>query len=62
MLLYFLTRDRKGVDSDRRNGEENLGGVGAEETTMRIYCTKKYIFMKEKKGPEMNHAYMANSL
>lgn len=38
-FVCFLMRDRKGVDSDGRRGEEELGEV-EEETVIRIYCIK----------------------
>lgn len=39
-------------ESDRKGCGEELGGVGVEETVIRIYCVKKNLFSrKEKKTP-----------
>ena len=50
MPVCFLTRDRKGVDTDKRGDGEELGGVGGWETIIKIYWVKKDLFsIKEKK-------------
>jgi hypothetical protein len=36
-LCFFLRRNRKGVDLDRRNVQEQLRGVEAGETRINIY-------------------------
>lgn len=33
-VCCFLTRDRRGVDSDEREGGEDIRGVGREETIL----------------------------
>lgn len=38
---YFLMRNKKGVDLERRGGGEELGGVETVETILRIYCVRK---------------------
>lgn len=40
--LCSLMRERNGVDSDGRGGEEELGVEGGE-TEVRIYSVKKYL-------------------
>jgi hypothetical protein len=43
---------RKGMDLSGRGGGEDLGGVGRDETLIRIYCVKKIyfqFFFKEKR-------------
>jgi len=48
--LFFLMRDRKGVDPERRGGGEDLGGVKGGETVIRIYrMRKESIFNKRNK-------------
>ena len=46
-------RDRKGVDPDRRGGEEVLGGVKGGETVIRIYrMRKESIFNQRNKNKD----------
>lgn len=52
ILLFFRclfsNSDRKGIDLDRREGGEDLGGVRGGENIIRIYCIKESIFSKRK--------------
>ena len=41
-------RDIKGVESEGREGGEELGEVEKVETIIRIYCMQKCIFSKRK--------------
>lgn len=40
LVACSLMRDRKGVDLDGRGGGKELGGVGEEETVIRIHCLR----------------------
>jgi hypothetical protein len=40
---------KKVVDVDDREGEEVLGGVGAGDTMIRIYCIEKKIVFNKRK-------------
>lgn len=51
IIFYYYSFDtrlimsnRKGVDSDGREDDEELGGVGEGDTVIRIYCMKKTYF------------------
>lgn len=45
----FLMKDRKGMGTEGRRGEEELAGAKAEETIIRLYCLRKEsIFNKRK--------------
>ena len=53
MPICFLMRDRKGMSTDGKEGEEELGGVGRGKTVirmygMKIYCIEKSVFNKIK--------------
>jgi hypothetical protein len=39
--MFFLTRNRKGVDLDGRGGGEELRGVKGRETAIRMYFMRK---------------------
>lgn len=44
-------KDRKGMDTEGRRGEEELAGAKAGETIIRLYCLRKEsIFNKRKKS------------
>lgn len=45
----FLMRERKGMDSNEREGREQLKGLEGGETIFRIYMRKESIFNKMKK-------------
>lgn len=52
MPICFL-RDRKGMNTDGKEGEEELGGVGRGKPVirmygMKIYCIEKSVFNKMK--------------
>lgn len=49
MSICFPRIDRWGVDSNGREGGENLGGVGGGEIMIGIYCMKSLIFNKRKR-------------
>lgn len=42
--VYFLMKDKKGDDLDRRWGEEELRGAEEEETVIRKYYMEKICF------------------
>jgi hypothetical protein len=44
MSVYFLRRDRKGVDPDGRGCGEGVGGAEEGETIIRIYYMNKIYF------------------
>lgn len=49
--VCFLTRNRKGIDLERRGGREELGGVGGGDIIIRMHCMgKKSISIKENKS------------
>lgn len=55
MSVYFLTRDRKSVDSDYRRFRQNLrGDYGGKKAWLnQIYCMKKIIFDKIRKNGDI---------
>lgn len=59
IILYFLTRDRQGVESVEREDGGNFGGVGSGETMTRIYCMEKYFQQKKEKRThnQKKHTY-----
>lgn len=46
--------DRKGVDLDRKGGEEELGGVEKGKTIIRILCEEKNLFAMKGKRRKKN--------
>jgi hypothetical protein len=40
-FIFFLMRDRKGVNPEGRGGGKKLGGVDAEGTVIRIYYVRQ---------------------
>jgi hypothetical protein len=49
--VYFLRRDRKGVDQDGCRDREHLSFKGGE-TVKRIYYMRKYYFQKNESKQE----------
>lgn len=48
-LCLFTNRNKKGMDTDRRGGREELEVVEGGETIITIYCMKKIYFQYKKK-------------
>lgn len=47
--VCFLTRNRKGIDLERRGGREELRGVGGGDIIIRMHCMGKKSIFNERK-------------
>lgn len=55
-------RDRRGLDSDGKQGGEKLGGTETGEAVIRMYLVRKILFsIKEKKLKNWNTSYLSSS-
>lgn len=46
LYVFFLMREKKGVDVDRGGDGEDIG-AGGRKTIVRIYCIKNLFLIKE---------------